>query len=103
MLNSKKIFQSLTTSIIDNCIEAKWVLEKRGKIKNFSNEPVKTLGTITAPVESNKNNWRTKNAQIVINGRRQLIGQYLFETLGIYINRQQAANRIRNYLKNRTH
>ena len=75
----------MANMIINNCKEAKRVFEKRRNTNNFSNEPVKILGTLIAPVESNS--WRTKNAHFVIleNGLEPLIGKNLFETIGIFI------------------
>ena len=57
------VTNDIALSIIDNCKEEEWVTEKRN-IKKFSNEPVKTLGTLVAPV--GYKNWSATNAHFVI-------------------------------------
>ena len=66
---------------------------RRQNIKNFMNKPVKIIASLIAPVKIN--NWSTIITHFVIveNGLRPLIGQGLFEAIGIYI-KQPAINRI---------
>ena len=81
----------MTDSIFSQDLNSKWIRETNPKqLKNFSNEPIQTLGILQTSIRSN--NWYANpvETQVVTNGHRPLLGRDLFRALGLSI--QQSNN-----------
>ena len=85
------INESLAASIDSQDSNSKWIPEANPKqFKNFSNEPIHTLGILQTSIKSNKWYANPIEIQVVTDGHRPLLGRDLFPALGLSI--QQANN-----------
>ena len=86
------INMSLAREIMYNCAQSQWSEKKPLEIKSFSNEIVETPGTLKTPVRCN--DWKIPKAKItgVADGFRPILGQDLFDRLGITISQKPCPN-----------
>ena len=75
-----------------NCAQSQWSEKKPLELKSFSNDIVETLGTLKTPVRCN--NWKTQKAKITViaDEFRPILGQDLFDKLGITISQKPCPN-----------
>ena len=86
------INMSLAKEIIYNCPQSQWSEKKPLELKFFSNDIVKTLGTLKTPVRCN--DWKIQKAKIkvVADGFRPILERDLFDQLGIIISQKPCPN-----------
>ena len=86
------INMSLAKKIMYNCPQSQWSEKKPLKLKCFSNDIVKTLGTLKTPVRCN--DWKIQKAKITVvaDGCRLILGRDLFDQLGIIISQKPWPN-----------
>ena len=67
------INMSLAREIMYNCAQSQWSEKKPLELKSFSNDIVKTLGTLKTPVRCN--DWKIQKAKIavVVDGFRSIL------------------------------
>ena len=82
----------LAREIMYNCAQSQWSEKKPLELKSFSNDIVKTLGTLKTPVCCN--DWKIQKAKITVvaDGFRQILGRDLFDQLGITISQKPCPN-----------
>ena len=86
------INMSLAREKMLNCAQSQWSEKKPLEMKSFSNETVKTLGTLKTPVRCN--DWKIHKAKITVvaDGFRPILGRDLFDQLGITISQKPCPN-----------
>ena len=86
------INMSLAKEIMFNCMQRQWSDKKPIELKSFSNDIVKTLGTLKTPVRCS--NWKNQKAKIMVvaDGFRPIPGRDLFDQLGITISQKPCPN-----------
>ena len=79
------INMSLAREIMFNCAQSQWSEKKPLQLKSFSNDIVKTLGTLKTPVRGN--DWQTQKTKITVvaDEFRPILGRDLFDQLGTTI------------------
>ena len=75
-----------------NCPQSQWSEKKPLELKSFTNDIVKTLGTLKTPVRCN--DWKIQKAKITVvaYGFRPILGRDLFDQLGIIISQKPCPN-----------
>ena len=86
------IKMSLAKEITYNCPQSQWSEKKPLELKSFSNEIVKTLGTLKTPVRCNDLKIQKAKITVVADGVRPILGRYLFDQLGIIISQKPCPN-----------
>ena len=68
------IYMSLAKEIMFNCAQSQWSEKKTLELKSFSDDVVKTLGSLKTPVRCN--DWKIQKAKItlVADGFRPILG-----------------------------
>ena len=86
------INMSLAREIMYNCAESQWSEKKPLELKSFSNDIVKTFGTLKTPVRCN--DWKIQKAKITVvaDGFRPILGRDLFDKLGITVSQKPCPN-----------
>ena len=86
------INMSLAKEIMYNCPQSQLSEKKPLELKFFSNEIVKTLGTLKTPVR--RNDWKIQKAKITVvaDGFRPILGRHLFDQLGLIISQKPCPN-----------
>ena len=82
------INMSFAREIMYNCAQSQWSEKKPLELKSFSNDIVKTRGTLKTPVRCN--DWKIQKAKITVvaDGFRPILGRDLFDKLGITISQK---------------
>ena len=83
---------SFAREIMYNCPQSQWSEKEPLELKSFSNDIVQTLGTLKTPVQCN--DWKIQKAKITVvaDGFRPILGQDLFDQLGIIISQKLCPN-----------
>ena len=86
------INMSLAKEIMYNCPQSQWSEKKPLGLKSFSNDIVKTLGTLKTPVQCN--DWKIQKTKITVvaDGFLPILGRDLFDQLGIIISQKPCPN-----------